>query len=172
MQTVLKNPSTLSTVKKDTLLVFEDALFSFYVNVFPRLKELNRQALLAVAPRYILPSTLCDAKRRLSVPYGLCMQDGIFDTEAPFCTWSELTEMVQSGLVEVASFSFSKMNLTFEFVHLEREIVESKRVLENSLPQAITTFVYPFGKTNKQVQKKVFEHYGFAVTTDRVLTTF
>jgi hypothetical protein len=144
----------------------EEALFSFYKEKFPFLKE---KVILAVAPRYILPETAVDEKTRLTVPYGLCMQDGIFETQCPFCTWKELSEMVLSGRVEVASYSYSKMNLTFPFVNLEREIVLSKQVLEAHLPQAITTFVFPFGKSNKQSLDLVFKYYGYAMT-DRVLT--
>lgn len=167
---ILKNPTNFKKcitilpqdTQKGTLLVFEDPLYSFYRKTYPLLKEYNMRALLGVAPRYILEKTSLDPKVRLSVPYALCMQDGFFEEKAPFCTWEELTEMVLSGHVEVACHSYSKMNLTFAFVNLKREVIESKQLLEERLPQAITSFIYPFGKRNKQVAKLVSMHYNYA----------
>ena len=145
--------------KKEAVVVVEDALFAVYHHLFPLLIELDMRILLGVAPRYILDETKEEALSRLNVPYALSMQDEFFKTRAPFCTWKELFEMVRSGHVEVASHSFSKMNLTFNFVNLDREVVLSKKVLEEKLPQAISSFIYPFRKTNKRVHKLVGDHY-------------
>lgn len=160
---LIKGPTILPQERcKGTLLVFEDPLYSFYTKTFPLLKEYGMRALLGVAPRYIVSQTTLDPNIRLSVPYGLSMQDGFFAENVPFCTWEELTEMVRSGHVEVACHSYSKMNLTFSFVNLQREIVESKKVLEERLPQVITSFIYPFGARNKQIAKMVSQHYNYA----------
>lgn len=154
-------PGSAKRAKKEAVIIVEDALFAVYHNLFPQLLELDMQILLGVAPRYILDETQEPTISRLNVPYALSMQDGIFEKQAPFCTWKELYEMVRSGRVEVASYSFSKMNLTFNFVNLEKEITLSKKMLEEKLPQAISSFIYPFRKTNKRVHKLVSEHYQY-----------
>lgn len=147
---------------KSLFLIYEDSFFSFYDQIFPFLKEEGFRVLLGVCPRYILEDTSLSKEVRLNVPKGLSMQDGFFEEKAPFCTWKELSEMVLSGHVEVISGSFSKMNLSFPFVNHQREIVESKKKLEEKLPQAITSFLYPFGKKDLKSHSLVSSHYAFA----------
>ncbi|MCC5831488.1 MAG: polysaccharide deacetylase family protein [Chlamydiales bacterium] len=148
--------------KLSVCLTFDDASFDFYHFVFPLLKELNIRALLGIPARYILDSTTLSAEERLSVPYTLAMQDGFFDQKAPFCTWEELNEMVQSGLVEAASHSFMHCNLTFDFVDLNREVVVSKQIIESNLLQPVSSFIYPFGKMNLSLHEYVSQHYPYA----------
>jgi hypothetical protein len=146
---------------KSLILIFEDPFFSFYDQMFPFLKKEGFRVLLGVCPRYIIEKTSLEKEERLTVPMGLAMQDGFFEEKAPFCTWEEIREMVLSGHVEVASGSFSKMNLTFPFVNHAREVVESKKILEEKLPQAITSFLYPFGKKDQKSHSLVSENYTF-----------
>lgn len=148
--------------KKGVLLLFDEPLFLFYDVVFPALKNLEMRALLTVCPRYIEERASLDKQQRLNVPQGLCYQDGFFEEKAPFCTWQELHEMTRSGYVEVASGSYSKMNLTFPFVDLTREVVTAKEVLEERLPQAITSFIFPFGKANAKARAIVSAHYAYS----------
>lgn len=148
--------------KLSLCLTFDDATYDFYHYIFPLLVKYNLRALLGVPTRYILEKTDVTSEERLSVPYPLMMQDNIFDTKAPFCTWKELEGMVRSGFVEVASHSFSHPNLTFPFVKLEREVVLSKKMIEERLPQGVSSFIYPFGKSTPKVDRFVKQHYGYS----------
>ncbi len=148
--------------KLSICLTFDDAMFDFYQYVYPLLKELDLKALLGVPPRYILDTTDLSPEQRLSGPYTLAMQDGFFDQKAPFCTWEEINEMVSSGHVEVASHSYMHCNLTFSFVDLTRAVVEAKSILESKLPQAISSFIYPFGQVNQRLQEFVSEYHPYA----------
>lgn len=143
-------------------LTFDDATYDFYHSIFPLLKKWGIRAVLGVPTHYILDSTTCTSEERLAVPYTLSMQEGIFEKKAPFCTWKELQEMVDSGFVEVASHSHLHCNLRFKFVDLHRELVLSKEILEKRLSQPITTFIYPFGKVNHAVHEQVAKHYAYA----------
>ncbi len=143
-------------------LTFDDATFDFYHYVFPLLQDMQLRALLGVPVRYILDHTTIAPEERLNVPYSMMMQDGFFEQKAPFCTWQELQEMVQSGYVEVASHSFSHANLTFPFVNLEREVIRSKKMLEEQLPQAISSFIYPFGRYTQTLHQLVAATYPYA----------
>lgn len=160
--TIILPGDPIPSKKLSICLTFDDATFDFYHYVYPLLAELNIRALLGVPVRYIMEKTLLAPEERLSVPYPMMMQDGIFDGKMPFCTWSELHEMVKSGHVEVASHSFSHPNLTFPFANLQNEVVNSKKILEERLPQAVSSFIYPFGKTNESVHSCVREHYAYA----------
>ena len=43
------------------------------------------------------------------------------------------------------------------------EIIKSKEIIEKKLKTEITTFVYPMGKFNERIHKKVKEHYKYAM---------
>jgi len=148
--------------KLSVCLTFDDATFDFYHYIFPVLKELKIRVLLGITARYILDFTYLQAEERLSVPYSLMMQDGFYDRKVPFCTWQELEEMVCSGLVEVASHSYSHCNLTFNFVDLNREIVHSKEMIESKLGTPVSSFIYPFGKMTLALHAYVARHYPYA----------
>lgn len=153
----------LPSGKTAVCLTFDDAYFDFYHYVFPLLCELKIRALLGVPVKYIMERTTLDSNTRLSVPYDEAMVNDVFQRKVPFCTWNEISEMVDSGFVEVASHSYSHKNLTDQNVDLSEEIVRSKTILEENSSQKITTFVYPFGKINKKVHSLVTKHYLYAM---------
>lgn len=143
-------------------LTFDDAFFDFYHYVFPLLKKYELKALVGVPVRYILDDTSLSPEERLAIPYTLAMQDEFFTTKAPFCTWKEIREMADSGYVEIASHSFRHGNLTFPFMDLHKEVVESKTIIEKKINRAISSFIYPFGRYNKQVHDYVMKSYDYA----------
>lgn len=159
---VLLPGEAIARKKLSILLTFDDATFDFYHFVYPILKELNLRVLLGVPACYILDETTLSSEKRLSVPYPLMMQDGIFENDAPFCTWKELQEMVASGHVQVASHSYAHCNLTFPFVNREREIIQSKEIIQEKLKQAVTSFIYPFGRSTGEVHRELMNHYAYA----------
>lgn len=143
-------------------LTFDDATYDFYHYVYPVLRELELRVVLGIPVGYILPSSSLSAEERLNIPYSLMMQDGIFEKKAPFCTWEEISEMIHSGHVQAASHSFSHPNLTFPFVNLEKELKDSKKVIETHLSQVVTTFIYPFGRFSSSLHKKVSSIYPYS----------
>ena len=153
----------ISPFKLNLCLSFDDGYFDFYKYVFPILKELNIKALLAIPIRYILESTNIDHNTRLSVAYHDAMKGDVFIKKAPFCTWQEIKEMVDSNLVEIASHSYSHKNLLEKDIDLDNEIITSKKILEEKLKIQINTFVYPLGKFNKEIHNAVKKHYKYAM---------
>lgn len=144
-------------------LSFDDASYDFYHYAFPMLSQLHIRSLLGVPVKYIVEGTNMSAETRLSVPYYEAMKGNCFQEKAPFCTWKELNEMVQSGSVEVASHSFSHSNVTQDNCDLQAEIVHSKKVLEEKLLQNISTFIYPFGKVSPLINREVQKHYAYSM---------
>ncbi len=149
--------------KTAVCLTFDDAYFDFYHYVFPLLCKLKIRALLGVPVKYIVERTTHDSIARLSVPYDEAMVNEVFVKKVPFCTWEEISQMVASGFVEVASHSYSHRNLTDQDVDLNEEIVGSKAILEKKLSQKISTFIYPYGKLDKNVHSFVTKHYLYAM---------
>lgn len=149
------------SANRSICLTFDDAYFDFYHYVFPLLKKYNLKALLAVPTAYILDDTTVDSVKRLSLKHHEIYEGENYKTFVPFCTYAELREMVQSGLVEIASHSVNHVNLTDGGIDLEREIFGSKVVLEEKLGYRIESFVLPYGKYNDAAVALAREHYSY-----------
>jgi peptidoglycan/xylan/chitin deacetylase (PgdA/CDA1 family) len=153
----------LNLFKLNICLSFDDGFYDFYHYVFPILKKLKIKALLAVPVKFILEKTNIDSKTRLLVPYKDAIQEEVYRTKAPFCTWQELKEMHDSKLVQIASHSYNHISLIENNINLDLEIIESKRILQHKLKTDINTFVYPLGKFNEEIHSKVKQHYKYAM---------
>lgn len=142
-------------------LTFDDGYFDFYYYVFPLLKKYNLKALLAVPSAYILDDTTVEKTKRLSLKHHEIYEGEKFREYAPFCTYTELREMVHSGHVAIASHSMNHLNLSDEGVDLQREIVDSKMILEEKIGCRIESFVLPYGKYNADVISLAKEYYPY-----------
>lgn len=158
----------ISFFKKSISLTFDDGYFDFYYYVFPILKKLKIKAQLAVPVKFIVESTKIDPKVRLGISYKSAMKEP-FLQKVPFCTWEEIREMVDSGLVTIASHSFSHKNLLENDVDLYKEIVMSKKIIEEKIKKEVLTFVYPMGKFNKEINLYILNHYKYIM---RIGSTF
>jgi peptidoglycan/xylan/chitin deacetylase (PgdA/CDA1 family) len=150
--------------KRAVCLTFDDAYYDFYHDVYPLLQALNIKAVLAIPTAYIIDNTEINPAERLAVPYP----DGLSDyarvkQHVPFCTWTELREMVNSTHVYPASHSHTHANLCDPTVNVDAEIHTSKNLLETQLNTAIDTFVYPYGKMNTTVHQAVRQAYRFGL---------
>ena len=148
-------------VENSICLTFDDAYYDFYHYVFPLLKKYNLKALLAVPSAYILEDTDLDAPTRLSLKHHEIYEGENYKAFAPFCTYTELRAMVQSGHVAIASHSMHHLNLTDEGIDLEEEIFNSKVMLEEKLGFRVESFVLPYGKYNDAAVALAREHYPY-----------
>jgi peptidoglycan/xylan/chitin deacetylase (PgdA/CDA1 family) len=146
-------------------LVFDDASYSFYSYAFPLIKRIGIRVVLAVSPKFIVDSADRIAPHvRLHVPVDEMMFGDTFSKSIPFCSWEELSEISSSGVVKIASHSYSHCNL-LKSPKMETELTESKGILQEKLQKEVDTFVYPYGRFNAAIVKLVRKHYrfGFAV---------
>ena len=146
-------------------LTFDDAYYDFYHDIFPLLKKYQVPAVLGIPVNWIAEKTQVPAAKRLSVTYpnGLLTDQ---QHKMPLCTWEEIRELTQSGLVKPASHSFSHANiaeLPIDSEAFQQEIVLSKNILEHYLQQKVDTFIYPYGKFTVQAQEKIHEYYQYAM---------
>ena len=155
----------LSKTLPNICLIFDDASYSFYSITLPLIRHIGVRVVLAVSPKYIVDSGADIAPSiRLSVPADDMMQGDNYLKTVPFCSWMELEEICASGLVKVASHSFSHSNLLHS-PHVEDELVRSKEILQQKLALAVDSFVYPYGQFNASIVDHVrkYYRYGFAV---------
>ncbi len=155
----------LSNKKLNICLTFDDAYCDFYSVVYPLLLEYNVKAILAVSPAYIQEQTTLPMTQRLQVPYPKGMEPNIAQSQVPFCTWQELKQMQQSGHVIIASHGFEHASLASPKANLKKEIISSKKILEEKLNTQIDYFIYPYGDFTRKNHRLVTKHYqlGFRI---------
>lgn len=151
-------PHQKPSKKLSIIITFDDGYYSFYKYVFPLLLELELKAIVAVCPKYIVQDTTQSEQTRLSIPYDKSFQ--CYEL-APFCTAKELVEMDRSGVVEIASHSYSHIDLTRYRDSLEYELKESKFYLENLLQKRVRSFVFPFGKYDAASLREARKYYDY-----------
>jgi peptidoglycan/xylan/chitin deacetylase (PgdA/CDA1 family) len=151
------------SIKPKLTLTFDDAYYDFYHYVYPKLKQYNIPAVLAVSPYFINNDANVESQTRLNSPYPESMFDTKYRKSSPFCTWIELSEMVQSGLVELAGHGFEHKNLADINTDFEQEVVKTKEIIAKKCNTIVRGFIYPFGKCSKDRHKKVLEHYDYAM---------
>ena len=150
---------TQNLQKSAICLVFDDGYYDFYKLIFPLLEKYNLKALLAVTPKYILDDCDSSDDERLNHEHN-----DLFEhyKKGTFCTYKELKQMHESGLVQIVSHSYSHINLVEDDVDLEKELVLSKQMIEEKLGIKVESFVYPFGKYNQKILDETMKHYKYS----------
>jgi peptidoglycan/xylan/chitin deacetylase (PgdA/CDA1 family) len=151
----------LSDSTTNICLTFDDAYFDFYHYVFPVLKQFKLRAMLGVPVRFIGEATDLPAEKRLSLKHDDIYRGDNYKTHASFCTYAELQEMIDSGLVCIASHSYTHSNLVEDDVDMDYELGESKRVLEERLNIKVDTFIIPFGRYDTKVLQAAKKYYQY-----------
>ena len=133
----------LAPRRLNVCLTFDDAYFDFYAIVFPLLRKHGLRALLAIAPAVVRETTDAPADVRLHLE-----ADEIWahPDRGGFCTWTELRELADSGLVAIAAHGFTHCRLDRDGPDLRTEIVVPQSLLAARLGQPVDSFVFPFGR--------------------------
>jgi peptidoglycan/xylan/chitin deacetylase (PgdA/CDA1 family) len=118
---------------KPVLLTFDDNYRGQYLHAFPLLKKYNFPAVWSVHTAFV------------GSPQG-----------KPKATWEELKEMADSGLVTVASHTVNHRNFgELTPAEIDRELQQSKKILEEKLGRSVKYFTYPEGTYTEQVKEQV-----------------
>ena len=152
---------TLKSSKKYICLTFDDAYYDFYHFVFPLLKKYNIKAMLAVPTGLINEQTTASTEERLALGHEKIYKNKNYQKFGTFCTWNELREMHESGLVVMASHSHKHKDLSLDDIDLTEEIVHSKKILEEKLSTKIESFILPFGRYNYHSIELLKKHYTY-----------
>jgi biofilm PGA synthesis lipoprotein PgaB len=123
----------VSLPAKPIVLTFDDNYLGQYEHAFPLLKEYGYPALFSVHTDFV---------GKLA--------------GKPKSDWYQLQEMVDSGLVTIASHSASHRNFSeLSKDEIRQELTASKRVLEENLGVKVRYFTYPEGTYNETVTELV-----------------
>lgn len=81
-------------------------------------------------------------------------------------SWDEVVELAQSG-IEIGSHTQTHPDLTHcDANSARRELVESRKQIEDRLGKKVSSFAYPFGAVNGQVCTLAASEYSAACTTE------
>jgi len=151
---------TFDIVPKNAIcLVFDDGYYDFYKYIYPLLKKYELKALLAVIPKFILDDTEREDLDRLSYAHNELLEEY---KKATLCTYKELQEMSDSGLVQIVSHGYSHKNLVEDNADLKVELVKSKETIEKKLGIKVESFVFPFGKYNQNILNETMKYYKYS----------
>ncbi len=128
--------------QKTIAITFDDGYYNNYHDAYPVLKKHN------------IPATMFIIVNRVGDP--------------GFVNWEEVKEMSDSGVITIGSHTrthFWLLNSDDRF--LQKEIVDSKKILEEKLGKKVNLFCYPMGAFDAK-SKKAVEDAGYtcAVSTN------
>jgi len=121
--------------KKTIVLTFDDGYQDNYNNAFPILKEHNFPAAIFLASGLV--SREITNRQNISLP---------------LLSWEQIQEMHDSGLVDFEPHTVNHIRLhQVDIDEAEKEIVDSKREIEQRLNKKCPFFCYPGGRYNKEI---------------------
>ncbi|UFP94523.1 polysaccharide deacetylase family protein [Gloeobacter morelensis] len=140
----LKNGAPLPA--KPILLTFDDGYLGHLENAYPLLKEFNYPAVFFVHTAYV----------------------GVL-TGKPHMDWDQIKQIDSEGLVSIQSHTITHPAdlRTLDAAALERELVESKRILEQKLGHPVHYLAYPVGNQDERVRQAAIQAgYRLSFTMD------
>ncbi len=145
---------------KPVVLTFDDGYGDIYQNLLPLLREFKMKAVIYVLGDRKHKTNFWDASQG--------------EPEAALLTGDQIKELAGSGRMEIGAHSLSHRKLTeLPIVEMTKEVVESKKNLEELIGERVYSFAYPYGDLNHEVKEAVREAgYPFGIAVNNGPTRF
>lgn len=129
---------------KTLVITFDDGYRDVYLNAYPVLEVLGLRATV------FLVTDLVNTKQMLYPQYYI-KRFGGQPSDYRVLGWGEIREMADYG-IEFGSHTCTHANLPTLSSHaVQRELVESKRLIEKQVSQPVVSFCYPEGLWSRSV---------------------
>jgi peptidoglycan/xylan/chitin deacetylase (PgdA/CDA1 family) len=137
---------------RTVVLTFDDGYRDFYTDAAPTLRRHGFPATVFLATAYCGQTNSWPGQPS-------------WVEEEPLLTWQQIRELHSQG-VHFGAHSVTHRDMTaLSASDAEQEIVESKRVIENNIGQAVEFFCYPYGRWNQAVRNLASRHFYGACST-------
>lgn len=131
----------IGAFSKPVMLTFDDGYRDNYEILFPLLKEFNMKATI-----FVITDTVWSSN---------------------YISQEQIREMSDSGFVSIQSHTVSHASLpSLGGAALNKELSESKRILEELTGRPVIAHAYPCGDNNGNVRAAASQYYDYAVTTN------
>lgn len=133
--------------EKPILLTFDDGYMGQYENAYPLLQKYNYPAVFFVQTGFV----------------------GVRTSKDHF-TWDQMRQLEREGLVTIEPHTINHPTDLRELddAKLERELIESKRLMEEELGRTVNYFAYPTGNRDERVMEMAQKAgYKLAFTMDK-----
>lgn len=132
--------------KKTVVITFDDGYEDNFLMAYPILKKNGFPATIFVV------SSLID--KTIKARRG---------TDMNILSERQMKELAHSGLIKFGSHANNHQKLAkLEEKEVEKELIDSKRMLSNILREEVASLAYPFGSYNEQVKKIAGKHFKIA----------
>ena len=140
--------------QKPIMLTFDDGYYNNYLYAYPLLKKYGCKAVLSPIAYY--SAYFSETDEKVSASYF-------------HCSWQQLSEMIQSGNVEVQNHSYNmhtehgrlglrrkqnEDNSAYEKL-ITDDIQTAQKIITDNLSVTPQAFVYPFGEFNDTTEKVI-----------------
>ena len=140
--------------QKPIMLTFDDGYYNNYLYAYPLLKKYGCKAVLSPIAYY--SAYFSETDEKVSAAYF-------------HCSWQQLSEMIQSGNVEVQNHSYNmhtehgrlglrrkqnEDNSAYEKL-ITDDIQTAQKIITDNLSVTPQAFVYPFGEFNDTTEKVI-----------------
>ncbi len=110
-----------------------------------------------------------EEKNRIIEEIGRRLESGVSEYDYSIfqsLDWDDVDRLSEDDLMEFGAHTVNHEILP-ELPHdvMEREILDSKRIIENHIGKPVTAFAYPNGSFNGEVKGRVSSHFGCALTS-------
>jgi peptidoglycan/xylan/chitin deacetylase (PgdA/CDA1 family) len=128
------------------VLTFDDAFRGVSEHAAPVLAELGFRATVFAVAGYVGRTNDWPTQ-----PAGV--------PRLPLCSWPELRDLGRVAEIGGHGFDHRPLLESIGAAERQREIVDSRRILEDGLGAAVTTFAYPYGVLGPRTRDAVRGHY-------------
>lgn len=144
---------------KRVAITFDDGFRNVFENALPILRENDLPATIFISPTYINDNNLTRLRERYRLNNSAC---------EIVMTDTQITQLSEDPLFKLGNHTTTHRDLSTvtDAETLQKEITESKQMIEDRFDISVDRFAYPYGQFNKLAADHVRQTHELAVTSE------